>query len=51
MKILNAIDKQPEKPSLGTKPIDKKIQQALSKMAYEKFPGPNGIPTKALIFR
>ena len=41
--VLNEIDEQLEKPTLGIEPTDKKIQQALSKMAYEKSPGPNGI--------
>ena len=45
--ILNEIDEQPEKPILGALPTDKEIQRALSKMAYEKSPGPNGIPTEA----
>ena len=31
---------------LGFKPTDKERQRALSKMAYEKFPGPNGVPTE-----
>jgi hypothetical protein len=45
--ILNEIDTQPENPSLGDIPTDKEIQRAISKMAYEKSPGPNGIPTEA----
>ena len=45
--ILNEIDKQPEKPTLGIEPTAKTNQQALSKIAYKKSPGPNGIPTEA----
>ena len=45
--VLNEIDEQPEKPSLGIEPTDQEINRALSKMAYEKSPGPNGIPTEA----
>ena len=45
--ILNKTDDQPEKPTLGIKPKDKEIQRALSKMAYERSPGPNGVPTEA----
>ena len=45
---MNKIDKQPENSLLpvGDIPTDKEIQCALSKMAYEKSPGPNGIPTE-----
>ena len=46
--IMNEIDKQPENALLGDIPTDKvDIQCALSKMAYKKSPGPNGIPTEA----
>ena len=38
--ILDEIDTQPEDSSLGNIPTDKEIQRALSKMAYEKSPGP-----------
>ena len=44
--ILNEIDEQLEKATVGIEPIDKKIQQALSKMACEKSPGLNGVPTE-----
>ena len=45
--VLNEIDEQPENPKLGIEPTDEEIKRALSKMAYEKSPGPNGVPTEA----
>ena len=46
--IINKIDEQPEKPTLGIEPTDNEIQNTLSKMAYKKSPSPNGVPTEAL---
>ena len=45
--ILNEIDEQPEKLKLGIEPTHNKNQQELSKMIYEKSPGPNGVLTEA----
>ena len=45
--ILDEIEGQPEDRELGIAPTQKEIRKALGKMAYEKSPGPNGIPTEA----